>query len=458
MAIACINPTTGETLKTFEPYDTAEIERRLALSVEAAATLRDTPIEQRASWMHAAAGLMEADAEKLASMLTIEMGKPIAQARAEVAKCVRSMRFEADHAHEFLADEPLPDPGAVRASRAWTTWQPLGTVLAVMPWNFPLWQVMRFAAPALMAGNAGLLKHASNVPRAAVYLGSLFEKAGFPKGAFQELLIGSSAVAGVIEDERVAAITITGSEPAGRSVATTAGRNIKKTVLELGGSDPFIVMAGVDLDAASSTAVRARVQNNGQSCIAAKRFIVDDGVYDEFVERFTNGMGALVVGDPMDEATDVGPLATESGRDDLAELVADATAKGAEVLLGGSKPDTPGWFYPPTVLAGLSDDMRIVTEEAFGPVASLYRVSGREEAVEVANQTNFGLSSAVWSADPEEQDWFVRRLEAGAVFINGMSESSAQLPFGGVKNSGYGREMGNAGIREFCNLKAVWKA
>ncbi|GIG01166.1 NADP-dependent succinic semialdehyde dehydrogenase [Catellatospora citrea] len=458
MPIATINPATGETLKTFQAYDDAEIERRLTTAVDAAAALRQTPIGQRAKWMHAAADAMQTEAEDLARMLTLEMGKPITQARAEVDKCIRSMRFEADHAHEFLADQPLSDPGAVGASKAWTTWQPLGVVLAVMPWNFPLWQVMRFAAPALMAGNAGLLKHASNVPQAALYLGSLFAKGGFPDGAFQALLISSSAVAPLIADERVAAITITGSEPAGREVATTAGRNIKKTVLELGGSDPFIVMAGVDLDAASSTAVHARVQNNGQSCIAAKRFIIDEPVYEEFVERFTAKMKALRIGDPMDESTEVGPLATESGRDELDQLVQDAAGKGAEVLAGGAKPDNPGWFYPPTVLAGLTDDMRIVTEEAFGPVASVYRVSGREEAVRVANQTSFGLSSAVWSADAEEQAWFVGTLDAGAVFINGMSESSAQLPFGGVKNSGYGREMGSAGIREFCNLKAVWKA
>ncbi|SNT48898.1 succinate-semialdehyde dehydrogenase / glutarate-semialdehyde dehydrogenase [Asanoa hainanensis] len=458
MPIATIDPTTGQTVKTFEAYDAAEVRRRLDRAVDAAATLRETPIAQRADWMRAAADIVENDLDRLARMLTQEMGKPITQARAEVHKCVRAMRFEADHVEELLADQPLAEPDAVGASQAWTTWQPLGVVLAVMPWNFALWQVMRFAAPALLAGNAGLLKHASNVPQAALYLDSLFERAGFPPGSFQALLIPSSQVAGLIQDDRIAAVTITGSEPAGRSVAETAGKAIKKSVLELGGSDPFIVMPGVDLDTASSTAVRARVQNNGQSCIAAKRFVVHTDIYDDFVDQFTAKMADLVVGDPMDEATDVGPLATESGRRDLAELVDDATAKGADVLVGGNVGDGPGWFYPPTALAGLTDDMRIVTEEAFGPVAAIYRVSDRDEAVRVANQTSFGLSSAVWSPDADEQAWFVRELDAGAVFVNGMSESSAELPFGGVKASGYGREMGTAGIHEFCNLKAVWKA
>ena len=458
MPIATINPTTGKTVRTFHPYGATEVERRLALSVEVAGFLRETSLAQRADWMRAAADAMEVDTEQAARMVTLEMGKPIEQARAEVAKCVRAMRFEADHAPEILADEPLDDPSSVHASQAWTTWQPLGTVLAVMPWNFPLWQVMRFAAPALLAGNAGLLKHASNVPQAALYLDSLFSQGGFPTGAFQALLIASSTVADIIADERVKAVTITGSEPAGRSVAATAGKNIKRTVLELGGSDPFIVMPSVDLDKATDTAVHARVQNNGQSCIAAKRFIIHRDVFDEFVDRFTTKMGGLAVGDPADEATDVGPLATESGREDLAELVDDATSKGASVLVGGSRLEGPGWFYAPTALAGLTDDMHIVSEEAFGPVAALYPVADRNEAVNVANQTTFGLSSAVWSDDADEQAWFVRKLDAGAVFINGMSESSAELPFGGVKNSGYGREMGNAGMREFCNLKAVWKA
>ncbi|HEX2284996.1 MAG TPA: NADP-dependent succinic semialdehyde dehydrogenase [Mycobacterium sp.] len=458
MAIATVNPTTGETVETFEPHDGPEVARRIAEAADAAVTLRDTTFAQRAEWMNATADVIEADVERAARMLTLEMGKPIGQARAEVLKCAKNMRFYAEHAQSFLADEPLDDPSSVSASQAWTVWQPLGVVLAVMPWNYPLWQVIRFAAPALMAGNTGLLKHASNVPQSALYLDKLFEKGGFPTGSLRTLLIGSADVEAVISDGRVKAVTLTGSEPAGRSVASTAGRQIKKAVLELGGSDPFIVMPGADLEAASTVAVKARISNNGQSCIAGKRFIVHTDIYDEFARLFVAKMEALVVGDPMDEATDVGPLATASGRDDLTDLVDDAVAKGAEVLTGGSAPDVPGWFYAPTVLAGLTDDMRVVMEETFGPVASLYRVADRDEAARVANQTSFGLSSVVWSNETAEQDWFIRHLDAGAVFLNGMTVSYPELPFGGVKDSGYGRELAAAGIREFCNLKTVWKA
>jgi succinate-semialdehyde dehydrogenase / glutarate-semialdehyde dehydrogenase len=458
MTIATVNPATGETIETFEPHDNAEVTRRIAEAAEAAVALRETTFAQRAEWMNATADIVEADLERAARMLTLEMGKPIGQARAEVGKCAKNMRFYAEHAESFLADEPLADPSSVSASQAWTIWQPLGVVLAVMPWNYPLWQVIRFAAPALMAGNTGLLKHASNVPQAALYLDDLFAKGGFPTGSFRTLLIGSAEVAAVISDDRVKAITLTGSEPAGRSVGAAAGRQIKKAVLELGGSDPFIVLPSADLDAASTVAVRARISNNGQSCIAGKRFIVHTDVYDEFARLFAAKMNALVVGDPMDEATDVGPLATASGRDDLAELVDDAVAKGAEVLAGGGAPEGPGWFYSPTVLADLSDDMRVVMEETFGPVASLYRVADRDEAVRVANQTTFGLSSAVWSNEAAEQDWFIRHLDAGAVFLNGMTVSYPELPFGGIKASGYGRELAAAGIREFCNLKTVWRA
>jgi succinate-semialdehyde dehydrogenase / glutarate-semialdehyde dehydrogenase len=458
MTIATVNPATGETIETFEPHDNAEVTRRIAGAAEAAVALRDTTFAQRAEWMNATADIVEADLERAARMLTLEMGKPIGQARAEVGKCAKNMRFYAEHAESFLADEPLGDPSSVSASQAWTIWQPLGVVLAVMPWNYPLWQVIRFAAPALMAGNTGLLKHASNVPQAALYLDDLFAKGGFPTGSFQTLLIGSAEVAAVISDDRVKAITLTGSEPAGRSVGAAAGRQIKKAVLELGGSDPFIVLPSADLDAASTVAVRARISNNGQSCIAGKRFIVHTDVYDDFARLFAAKMNALVVGDPMDEATDVGPLATASGRDDLAELVDDAVAKGAEVLAGGGAPEGPGWFYSPTVLADLRDDMRVVMEETFGPVASLYRVADRDEAVRVANQTTFGLSSAVWSNEAAEQDWFIRHLDAGAVFLNGMTVSYPELPFGGIKASGYGRELAAAGIREFCNLKTVWRA
>ncbi len=458
MAIATVNPATGQTVATFDAHDSAEVARRIAQAFDAAQTLRRTSYTQRSEWMHATADILEADVERAAAMITLEMGKPIAQSRAEVLKCAKNIRFYADNAESFLAAEDLADPASVSASAAGTVWQPLGVVLAVMPWNYPLWQVIRFAAPALMAGNTGLLKHASNVPQSALYLDELFEKGGFPAGSFRTLLIGSREVAAVLEDNRVKAVTLTGSEPAGRSVAATAGREIKKAVLELGGSDPFIVMPSADLEAAATVAVKARVSNNGQSCIAGKRFIVHTDIYDAFVEQFVAKMNALTLGDPMDEATDVGPLAPESGRADVAELVDDAVAKGAQVLTGGSAPDHPGWYYPPTVLAGLNDDMRIVMEETFGPVASVYKVADREEAVRTANQTTFGLSSSVWSNDAAEQDWFVANLDAGAVFLNGMTVSYPELPFGGVKDSGYGRELAAAGIREFCNLKTVWKA
>ncbi|GGH43696.1 NADP-dependent succinic semialdehyde dehydrogenase [Microbacterium album] len=458
MAIATINPTTGELVQEFEPHDAAEVERRIAEADEAARALRRTTYAQRAQWMHAAADALEADIDEGARILTLEMGKPLAQSRAEVLKSAKGMRYYADNAERFLADEPLPDASAVGASQAFTRYQPLGVVLAVMPWNYPFWQVIRFAAPALMAGNTGLLKHASNVPQSAIYLDTLFEEGGFPTGSFRTLLIGSREVEAVIADRRVKAVTLTGSEPAGRAVAATAGREIKKAVLELGGSDPFIVMSSADLEAAATTAVKARTSNNGQSCIAGKRFLVHTDVYDEFSRLFAEKMAALRVGDPFDEGVDIGPLATRSGRDDLAELVDDAVARGARVLTGGKAPERPGWFYEPTVIDQLPDDARLVLEEAFGPVASLYRFADREEAARIANQTTFGLSSAVWTNDPEEEAWFIQALDAGAVFVNGMTVSYPELPFGGIKDSGFGRELAAVGIREFTNLKTVWKA
>jgi succinate-semialdehyde dehydrogenase/glutarate-semialdehyde dehydrogenase len=457
MAIATINPTTGSTEQTFEAHDAAEVERGIAEAQAAFVALKSTTFAQRSEWMRATAQIVEAEADDVARMLTIEMGKPLAQSKAEVLKCVKNMRFYADHAEEYLADEKLDDPSSVNASSAWTRYEPLGVVLAVMPWNYPLWQVVRFAAPALMAGNTGLLKHASNVPQSALYLDTVFERGGFPVGSFRTLLIGSREVAAVIEDPRVKAVTLTGSEPAGRSVASIAGGAIKKAVLELGGSDPFIVMPSADLDKAAETAVKARTANNGQSCIAGKRFLAHTDIYDEFARLFAEKMAALKVGDPLDDATDVGPLATESGRDELAELVDDAVAKGATVLTGGTAPDRPGFFYEPTVVSGLTDDMRLVMEEAFGPVATLYRVADRDEALKIANQTTFGLSSAVWTNDADDEAFFVKSLDAGAVFINGMTVSYPELPFGGIKDSGYGRELAAPGIREFCNLKTVWK-
>ncbi|MCW2502034.1 MAG: succinate-semialdehyde dehydrogenase [NAD]/succinate-semialdehyde dehydrogenase [Actinomycetia bacterium] len=457
MAIATTDPATGRVLKTFDAMSTEQVRQRVGAAAEAFAALRATTFAQRSEWMRAAADILDADTGDVAAMMTAEMGKTLKSAKAEVAKCATGCRYYAEHAEAFLADEPA-DAAAVKASRAYTRWQPLGPVLAVMPWNFPLWQAMRFAAPALMAGNTGLLKHASNVPQTALYLEDLFRRAGFPDGAFSTLLIGSAQVEGVLTDPRVVAATLTGSEAAGRSVAEIAGREVKKTVLELGGSDPFVVMPSADVRRAAEVAAIARCQNNGQSCIAAKRFIVHSDVYDEFAAAFAERMSALVVGDPMDEATDVGPLATEQGRADVEELVADAVSQGAEVLCGGQRPDRDGWWYPPTVIAGLTPQMRMWQEEVFGPVAGLFRVGSYAEAIEVANGTSFGLGSNAWTADPAEQESFVNDLEAGQVFINGMTTSYPELPFGGIKNSGYGRELSSLGIREFCNAKAVWIA
>ncbi|MBV2155262.1 NADP-dependent succinic semialdehyde dehydrogenase [Kitasatospora sp. SUK 42] len=460
MPIASVNPATGETVQTFEPFDAAEIERRLARAEAAFHSYRGTPFATRAKLMRRAADLLDHDQEAVARIMTEEMGKPLAAARAEAAKCAKAMRWYAEHAEELLADEhPAPaDVSDSGAARAYVRYRPIGPVLAVMPWNFPFWQVLRFAAPALMAGNVGLLKHASNVPRTALAIEELFRRAGFPEGCFQTLLIGSGAVEGVIRDRRVAAVTLTGSEPAGRAVAAAAADEVKKAVLELGGSDPYVVLPSADLDAAVRTAVRARVQNNGQSCIAAKRFIVHTDVYDRFTAAFTEAMRGLKIGDPMDEATDVGPLASRQGRDDLEELVEDARTHGARVECGGGRPEgwDTGYFYEPTVLTGITSAMRIHQEETFGPVATVYRVADLDEAVALANDTPFGLSSNVWTTDQAEQERFVRDIQAGGVFFNGMTASHPALPFGGVKRSGFGRELSGHGIREFCNVTTVW--
>jgi succinate-semialdehyde dehydrogenase / glutarate-semialdehyde dehydrogenase len=458
MAIATINPATGETVEEFEPHSAEEIDRRIGRAADAVRELRRTTFADRAGWMRAAADLLDADAESLARTMTTEMGKTLAASKAEVGKCAKGMRFYADNAEAFLADEPLADPSVVGASQAYVRYQPLGVVLAVMPWNFPLWQVVRFAAPGLMAGNAGLLKHASNVPRTALYLDTLFSRAGFPEGAFATLLIGSREVERVLTDKRVAAATLTGSEGAGAAVATIAGRELKKTVLELGGSDAFVVMPSADLAKAAKVATTARVQNNGQSCIAAKRFIVHTDCYDEFASLFVEAMSALKLGDPMDDDTQLGPLATEAGREDVEELVADAVAHGAKVLCGGERPSQPGWWYPATVVSEVTPEARMYGEEVFGPVASLFRVPSIDEAIAVANATSFGLGSNAWTDDAGEQERFATELEAGAVFVNGMVTSYPELPFGGIKRSGYGRELAKVGIREFCNAKTVWVA
>ncbi|AKS32785.1 NADP-dependent succinic semialdehyde dehydrogenase [Mycolicibacterium goodii] len=457
MAIATINPATGKVERSFDAHDEREVDRRIAEVHSAFRALSDTSFAERAGWMKSAADALETDVDQAARLLTLEMGKTITQARAEVLKSAKTMRFYAEHAEEFLSGRALPDPAEVDASAAYTRYEPMGVVLAVMPWNYPIWQVVRFAAPALMAGNAGLLKHASNVPQAALYLDTLFEKGGFPAGSFRSLLIPASGVERVARDPRVVAMTLTGSEPAGRSLAAIAGSEVKHVVLELGGSDPFIVTPSADLDRAVATAVAARTTNNGQACINAKRFIVYADVYDAFLERFTAAMAGLVMGDPMSEETEIGPLATESGRSEIEELVEDARSKGATITTGGTTPQGPGWFYPPTVITDVTPAMRLYAEEAFGPVAAVYRVADRDEALAVANSTTFGLSSAVWTQDPEDEQFFIERLQAGAVFVNGMSISYPQLPFGGVKDSGVGRELSAEGIREFCNLKSVWR-
>ncbi|MEU7610120.1 NADP-dependent succinic semialdehyde dehydrogenase [Micromonospora sp. NPDC049204] len=453
--IATTNPATGQVLKTYEAMSAEQLDGAIERTDLAYQQLRTTTVDQRARWMTVAADLLDAERDEIARIMTTEMGKTYASAQAEVTKCATAARFYADKAPGFLADEPA-DADAVKATRAFIRYQPIGVVLAVMPWNFPLWQVMRFAAPALMAGNTGLLKHASNVPQTALLLEDVFRRAGFPEGAFTTVLVGSDAVETILADPRVRAATLTGSEPAGRSIAQIAGRELKKTVLELGGSDPFVVMPSADVDRAAEVATTARCQNNGQSCIAAKRFIVHTDVFDAFAEKFAANMAALRVGDPMDPDTDVGPLASERGRDEVHAQVRDAVDNGATVLCGGELPTGEGWFYPPTVVTDLTPTMRMWSEEVFGPVAGLFRVSSYEEAIEVANGTNFGLGSNAWTRDPAEQERFATDLDAGNVFINGMTTSYPELPFGGVKNSGYGRELSALGMREFCNTKTVW--
>ena len=457
MPIASINPATGETLRTFEPLSDRELDEKVHLAFETFHSYRRTGFAERVPLMVRAAEILEREKQDFARLMTIEMGKPINAAVQEAEKCAWVCRYYAENAERHLADEIVE----TNATKSYVHFQPLGVVLAVMPWNFPFWQVFRFAAPALMAGNVGLLKHSSNVPQCALAIEDIFSRAGFPKGAFQTLLIGSDLVQRVLEDARVAAATLTGSEPAGRSVAGIAGKQIKKTVLELGGSDPFIVMPSADLEAAIATAVKARTINNGQSCIAAKRFIVHAQVYEEFEKRFVEAMKELRVGDPLDESIDIGPLATEQILNDLEEQVQVSVAAGAKILTGGGKyrPDDDlarGHFYEPTVLVDIPKDSPAYRDEIFGPVASLFRISSIDEAINLANATPFGLGSAAWTNDESEIRRCVDELEAGSVFINGMVASDPRLPFGGVKHSGYGRELSYFGIREFVNIKTVW--
>jgi len=454
MPYATTNPVTGQVEASFEDHTAAEVDERLALAASTFEVWRRTSFEERSRYMVTAAELLEGELPVTAELLTREMGKTFAAAKGEVAKCAMTMRYYAEHGHAILSDEVISSP----ATRSGVRYDPLGPVLAVMPWNFPLWQVVRFAAPALMAGNVGVLKHASNVPQAAMYLESLFRRAGFPEGCFVNLLIPGSRVADVIKDDRIAAVTITGSEVAGRSVASTAGSVLKKCVLELGGSDPFIVAASADLDACVPFAVTGRVQNNGQSCIAAKRFIVVEERADEFIERFSAAMSEVVVGDPMEPATIVGPLVSANQRDEVAGQVADALAKGARATAGGSAIDGPGFYYQPTVLTGVTDEMRAGTEEIFGPVAVVYRVADLDAAIELANSTPWGLGSSVWATDETEQARAIELLDAGMVFVNAIVASTPELPFGGIKHSGYGRELASLGMREFTNPKTFYVA
>lgn len=457
MAIESVNPATGETERMFPSSPWSVVDRQLGLAVDAFRDWSRSSTRDRATVLLRAAEIFEAEKHSLGELATREMGKPIRAARAESAKCASALRYYAEHAAAMLAPESVD--GADQS--VW--FQPLGAVLAIMPWNFPFWQVVRFAAPALAAGNVGLLKLASNVPQCALALDDVFRRAGAPDGVFQALMIGSDAVERVIADDRVAAVTLTGSEAAGRSVAATAGRHLKKAVLELGGSDPFIVLPSADVEAAAKSAVEARIVNNGQSCIAAKRFIVAETVYERFEAAFVAGMAALRLGDPMSETTDVGPLATRAIRDELSRQVADSIAAGARLLLGGtldaaaagSTVDLRGNYFPPTVLADVPRDSPAARDELFGPVAALFRVASAEEALARANETRFGLGASVWTRDDVEASRFARDLEAGVVFVNGIVASDPRFPFGGVKSSGYGRELGAFGLREFVNVKTV---
>jgi succinate-semialdehyde dehydrogenase/glutarate-semialdehyde dehydrogenase len=454
MAIATINPATGEVLKTFQPLSDAEIEKKLRLAVATFKAERKTPFSVRAQRMRKAAEIVERDKEKFAHIMTLEMGKTYKSAVAEAVKCTSACYFYAENAEKIMADEVV-DTGA---KKSFVRYLPIGPVLAVMPWNFPFWQVFRFAAPALMAGNVGLLKHASNVPQCALAIESIFLEAGFPEGAFQTLLIGSAQVDALLNDSRIMAATLTGSEQAGIQVGIGAAKRIKKVVLELGGSDPFIVMPSADLDAAVATGVAARIQNNGQSCIAAKRFIVAETIADEFERRFVAKMESLEIGDPFDEKTDLGPLSTPDGVKDLDADVQKSLQAGAKLLTGGHALKRPGNFYAPTVLTNIPKNSPAYGEEFFGPVASVFRVKDVDEAIRLANDVRFGLGASIWTNDEKERERFINEVEAGMVFINKMVASDPRIPFGGVKASGHGRELSAVGMREFLNAKTVWIA
>jgi succinate-semialdehyde dehydrogenase/glutarate-semialdehyde dehydrogenase len=454
MSIISISPATGEVLERFDETGAAELDRTLTAARDAFLEWRTEPFASRAQKMKAAARVLRERVATYARTMSLEMGKPIVQGEAEIEKCALTCDYYADHAEAFLAIQPRETD----ASRSYVRFDPLGPVLAVMPWNFPFWQVFRFAAPALMAGNVGILKHASNVPRCALQIEEVFRDAGFPRGVFSTVLIGSSAVASLIADRRIVAVTLTGSEGAGRNVAEHAGRELKKTVLELGGSDPFIVLADADLAAAVKSAADARLINSGQSCIAAKRFIVVDAVADAFIERFLRELSARTVGDPLDRTTQVGPQAREDLRDSLHEQVEESIKRGARRLLGGEIPAGKGAFYPPTLLTAVEQGMPAFDEETFGPVAAVIRAKDETDAVRLANDSTFGLGASLWTRDRERAERLAAAIEAGSVFVNGVVKSDPRLPFGGIKRSGYGRELSEYGIREFVSIKTVWIA
>jgi succinate-semialdehyde dehydrogenase/glutarate-semialdehyde dehydrogenase len=452
MAIASINPANGKLLKSFEPLSDAQIEEKIVLACKTFKEYKKVPFSERATMMLRAADIVEKEKQTFGRLMTLEMGKPYRAAVDESAKCASACRYYAENAERFLADEAV----VTSAKKSYIRYQPVGPVLAVMPWNFPFWQVFRFAAPALMAGNMGLLKHASNVPQCALMIEDIFRRAGFPAGAFQTLLIGSDKVEGILADPRIAAATLTGSEGAGIQVGVAAAKRIKKVVLELGGSDPFIIMPSANLEEATTTAVKARVQNNGQSCIAAKRFIVAESIAAEFEKMFVEKMESLRVGDPLDESTDLGPLATADGVETLDVDVQKTIKAGARLLTGGKRMEIPGNYYAPTVLADIPKGSPAECDELFGPVASIFRAKNLDDAIRIANSSPFGLGASAWTNDAAEQERLINELESGMVFINKMVASDARVPFGGVKRSGHGRELGVYGIREFTNIKTVW--
>jgi succinate-semialdehyde dehydrogenase/glutarate-semialdehyde dehydrogenase len=452
MAIATINPATGETIKTFESLNAGEIAEKLNLAGLAFAEYRQTSFQVRSHFLNAAADILEQEKTDFAKLMTLEMGKTFKSAIAEVEKCALVCRYYAEHAANFLADVSVE----TQASHSFVKYQPLGVILAVMPWNFPFWQVFRFVAPALMAGNVGLLKHASNVPQCALAIEDIIRRAGFPEGVFQTLLIGAAQVADLMADDRIKAATLTGSEPAGASLAMASGKQIKKTVLELGGSDPFIVLGSADLETAVAIATTARMLNNGQSCIAAKRFIVVEEIADKFEKLLLEKFQGLKVGDPMEPDTDLGPLATPAIIQELEQQVQIAQAAGGKILTGGKAKERPGNFYLPTIITDIPPESAIAKEEFFGPIALLFRVPDINSAIKLANDTPFGLGASAWTTDTQEQQRLIAEIEAGAVFINEMVKSDPRLPFGGIKRSGYGRELSIQGIHEFVNVKTVW--